>query len=105
MSAAHTDQIILIFCEYKNHNSKENNSTIICDILNHSQENFVIEIKQISCPDSIFFKNKHLIPILFQKNCMHPAGYPILSMLTSAVCVQANVLFLSAVLRILLVFM
>jgi len=47
MSAAHSDKIILIFCEYKNHNSKENNSTIICDILNHSQENFVIEIKQI----------------------------------------------------------
>jgi len=36
MSAAHTDKIILIFCEYENH-SKENNSTIICDILNQSQ--------------------------------------------------------------------
>ena len=47
MSAAHTDIIILIFCEYKNH-SKENNSTIICDILNHCQENFVIKIKQTS---------------------------------------------------------
>jgi len=47
MSAAHTDKIILIFCEYKNY-SKESNSTIICDILNHSQENFDIEIKQIS---------------------------------------------------------
>jgi len=47
MSAAHSDKIILIFCEYKNH-SKDNTATIICDILNHSQENFVIEIKQIS---------------------------------------------------------
>ena len=28
MGAAHTDKIILIFCEYKNH-SKENNSTIL----------------------------------------------------------------------------
>jgi len=67
MSAAHTDKIILIFCEYKNH-SKENNSTIMinCDILNHSQENFVIEIKQISwsCPDPFFSKNKHPNPIL-----------------------------------------
>jgi len=56
MSAAHTDKIILIFCEYKNY-SKESNSTIICDILNHSQENFDIEIKQISwsCPDLFFF--------------------------------------------------
>jgi len=43
MSAAHTDKIILIFCEYKNH-SKENNGTIICDILNHCEENFLIEI-------------------------------------------------------------
>ena len=59
MSPAHTDKIILIFCEYKNH-SKEDNSTIICDILNHSQENFVIKIKQISwsCPDPIFSKIK-----------------------------------------------
>ena len=47
MSAAHTDKIILIFCEYKNH-SEENNSTIIHEILNHSHKNFVIEIKQIS---------------------------------------------------------
>jgi len=47
MSAAHTDKIILIFREYKSH-SKENSSTIICDILNQSQENFVTEIKQIS---------------------------------------------------------
>ena len=36
MSPAHTDKIILIFCEYKNL-SKENNSTIICEILNHSE--------------------------------------------------------------------
>jgi len=42
--SAHTDKIILIFCEYYYH-SKENNSTIICDILNHCQKNFVIEIK------------------------------------------------------------
>jgi len=34
-------------CQYKNH-SKENTATIICDILNHSQKNFVIEIKPIS---------------------------------------------------------
>jgi len=88
MSAAHTDKIIFIFYEYKNH-SKENNTNIICDILNHSQENFVIEIKHISwsCPDPIFFKNKYPNPILIQKNRKYPAGYPILilSMLTSAV--------------------
>jgi len=47
MSAAHTDKIILSFCEYKNH-SKENTATIICEILNHSLGNFVIEIKKIS---------------------------------------------------------
>jgi len=47
MSAAHTEKIILIFCECKNH-SKVNTTTIICDILNHSQGNFVTEIKQIS---------------------------------------------------------
>ena len=35
MSAAHTDKLILIFCEYKNH-SKENNNTIICDQCCHS---------------------------------------------------------------------
>ena len=39
MSAAHTDNI---------KNNKENTATIICDILNHSQENFIIEIKPIS---------------------------------------------------------
>jgi len=49
MSPAHSDKIILIFCEYENHSSrKENISTIICDIFNTCQENFVIEIKQIS---------------------------------------------------------
>jgi len=47
MSAAHTDKIILTFCEYKNH-SKENTATIFCDSLNHCQENFVVDIKQIS---------------------------------------------------------
>jgi len=47
MSAAHTDKIILIFCQFKNH-SKENNKNIICDILNHPQRNFVIDIKQRS---------------------------------------------------------
>jgi len=86
MSAAHTDKIILIFREYKSH-SKENSSTIICDILNQSQENFVTEIKQISwsCPDPIFSKNKYPNPILIQKNRKYPVGYPILilSMLTS----------------------
>jgi len=91
MSAPRTDKIILIFCEYKNH-SKENTSTIMSMwhlILNHSQENFVMEIKHISwsCPDPIFFKNKYPNPILIQKNCKYPAGYPILilSMLTSDV--------------------
>ena len=44
MSAAHSDKIVLIFCEYKNH-SKENTTIIICDILNHSQRKFFIEIK------------------------------------------------------------
>jgi len=62
---------------------------IICDILNHSQRNFVIEIKQISwsCPDPIFFKNKYPNPILIQNNRKYPAEYPILNlpMLTSAV--------------------
>ena len=43
MGVAHTDKIILSFCEYKNY-SPENTTTIICDILNHSQGNFVIEI-------------------------------------------------------------
>ena len=71
MCAPHTDKIILSFCEYKNH-SKENTSTIMSMwhlILNHSQGNFVMEIKQISwsCPDSIFFKNKYPNPILIQK--------------------------------------
>jgi len=47
MSAAHADKIILIFCEYKNY-SKEKTSTTICDILNHSQGNFITEIKRIS---------------------------------------------------------
>jgi len=57
MSAAHTEKITLIFCAYKNH-SKENTTTIICDILNNSPGNFVIEIKQISwsCPDPFFSK-------------------------------------------------
>jgi len=55
MSAARSDKIIMIFCEYKNH-CKEDTTTIIGDILNHSQENFVIEIKQISwsCLDLFF---------------------------------------------------
>jgi len=74
------------FFKYKK--SSENHSTIICDILNHSQENFVVEIKQISlsCPDPIFFKNKYPNPILIQKNRKYPAGYPILilSMFTSS---------------------
>jgi len=89
MSAAHTDKIILIFCEYKNH-SKENTAAINCDILNYCQGNFVREIKQISwsCPDPIFFKNKYPNPILIRKSAsiLQPAGYPILIlyMLTSA---------------------
>ena len=68
MSTAHTGKIILILSEYKNHN-KENNSTIICDILNHSQENFVTEIKQISwsCPDTTFFKNHIQIKSRYEK--------------------------------------
>ena len=88
MRAAHTDKVFLIYCEYKNHNSKENNSTIICNILNHSQENFVIEIKQISwsCPDPIFFQKQISKSNPDPKNCNHPAGYPILilCMLASA---------------------
>jgi len=75
------------YWQYKKH-SKENSAAIICDILNHSQENFVIEIKPISwfCPDPIFFKNKYPNPILIRKNRTYPAGYLILilSMLTSA---------------------
>ena len=49
--------------------SKENTTTIIFDVLNHSQGNFVSEIKRISwsCPDPIFFKNKYPNPILIQK--------------------------------------
>ena len=47
MSAAHSDKIIFIFWEYEDH-SKENTTTIICDILSPSQGNFVTEIKQIS---------------------------------------------------------
>jgi len=46
MSAAHSHKIIFSFCEHKNC-SKENTIIIICDILNHSQGNVVIEIKQI----------------------------------------------------------
>ena len=74
------------YWQYKNH-SKENTATIISDILNHSQENSVIDIKQISCPDPNFFKNKYPNPILIQKNRKYPTGYPILilSTLTSAV--------------------
>jgi len=81
---AYIDKNILIICEYKNH-SKENTTTIICDILNHSQGKFVIEIKQISGP--IFFKNEYPNPTLIRQNRKYPAGYPILilSMLTSAV--------------------
>jgi len=41
MSAAHTDN------EYKKH-GKENTATIICDILNHFEENFIVQIKPIS---------------------------------------------------------
>jgi len=45
------------FWFFVNH-SIENTITIICDILNHSQRNFFIEIKQISwsCPDPTFSK-------------------------------------------------
>jgi len=65
-------------------------ATIICGILNHSQGNFVTEIKQISCscPDPKFFKNKCPNPILIRKNRRYPAGYSMLflSMLTSSTC-------------------
>jgi len=47
MSAAHSDKIILTICEYENH-SKENTTAMLCDILNHSSGNFVVEEKQIS---------------------------------------------------------
>ena len=80
MSAAHTDKI---------KNIAKNTATIICGILNHSEESFVMEIKPISwsCPDPIFFKNEYPNPILIRKNHKYPAGYPILilSMLTSVV--------------------
>jgi len=54
-------------------------------VTHHSQGNFVIEIRQISwsCPDPIFFKNKYPNPILIRKIRKYPAGYLILSMLTS----------------------
>jgi len=69
--------------------SKENTTTIICDILNQSHGNVVIEIQQVSClcPDPIFFTNKYPNPILIRKNRKYPAGYPILilSMFTSVV--------------------
>jgi len=47
---------------------------MICDILNHSQKNFVIEIKPISwsCPDRIFFKNVYANPILIRRNRKYP---------------------------------
>jgi len=74
----------LIFCEYKTH-SRVNNYTIVCDILNHSQENFIIEIKQISwsnCFQQLISKSNP-----DPKICKYPAWYPILilSMLTSGV--------------------
>ena len=51
MSAAHTDNIKTI--------AKKNTVTdaVIYDILNHSQENFIIEMKPMSwsSPDPIFF--------------------------------------------------
>ena len=93
MSAAHTDKIVLISCEYKNH-IKENTTTIIDDILNHSQGNFVIEIKQISwsCSDPIFLKKECPNPILIRKDRKYPSGYLILilPMLTSAKCTLAT---------------
>ena len=63
------------YWQYKNHR-KENTATIICDILKHCQENFVIEIKPISwsCPDPIFFKNEYSNPILIQQNRKYPAA-------------------------------
>jgi len=70
MSAAHTDN------ECKKH-SEENTATIICDILNHSQEKFVIEIKPMSW--SNFFQKWTSKSNPDRK---YPTGYPILSMLT-----------------------
>ena len=51
------------------HPSWKVHTTIVCDICNHRQGNFVIEIKQISrsCPDPIFFKNIYPNRILFRK--------------------------------------
>jgi len=43
ISAAHTDKKLDFFHEYRNY-SKEN---MICDIFNHSQENFVMVIKKL----------------------------------------------------------
>ena len=94
-SAAHTDKIILIFCEYKNYN-KQNNSTIICDILNQPQENFVIEIKQISSHPVLiqFFSKINIrikswskkIAIILQESNPDPAhAYLWLSMLIAEV--------------------
>ena len=65
-----------------------NTHLCICDILNHSKENFVIEIEKISWsrPNPFFFKNVYPNPILIRKNRKYSAGYPvvILFMLTSA---------------------
>jgi len=46
------------FWFFDTNHSKENTTTIICDILNHSQGKFVIDIKKISwsCPDKFFSK-------------------------------------------------
>jgi len=54
ISAAHTDKKLDFFHEYRNY-SKEN---MICDIFNHSQENFVMVIKKLFwfCSDTIFLK-------------------------------------------------
>jgi len=78
MSAAHTEIL-------KNH-SKENTATTICDILNHSQENFVIEIKSRS--GSNFFRKSISKSSLIRRNHKYPAGYPImnLSMLAAHLC-------------------
>jgi len=72
----------------KVNHSKENTTTKICEILSHSQGNFVLEIKQISwsCRHPTFFKYKFLNTILIRKNRKYPASYPILilSMLTTS---------------------
>jgi len=69
MSAAHTDKIILIFCEYKKNLVKRQQrhhlrhlESLSAKFRYSNQTNIVI------LPDPIFFKNKYPTPTLIQKN-------------------------------------